>query len=235
MTNRTVYEMNRIHLYIDGEELEPQNDYRAKMLESNEIKNLIQQESREVDGHKEIFYDVTDRESLFNHMIKKIVDREDIKDIFRSIWRLSEALKELLIDEENIILDPEYIYRNMRTGEYEFICIPRKSEETDDIKKLLQFIMTRIDNSDEQLVDTIFDIYNKVETSVVKYSIIYETIQKELKSEEMICPENESQEEVIYNDEKRKIYIPSLIETCAYGLCLIGIVIIGINLYRTFL
>lgn len=235
MKNRMVYEMNKAHLYIAGDEFESQNDYRARMLENNEIKNIIQPESRIIDGEKEIFYDVTDRESLFNYMIKRIVDRENIKDLFRSIWRFSESLKELLIDEENIILDPELIFRNIRTGEYEFICIPKKQGNNDDIKKLLQFIMTRIDNSDEQLVDTIFDIYNKTDSSVIKYSIIYETIQNSLMSEEMVDIEAEEDKEEVPSDMGRRIYIPSLIEACAYGLCLLGIVIIGVNLYRSFI
>lgn len=227
--------MNKAHLFVSGDEFESENDYRARMLENNEIKNLIKQESKVIDGAHEFYYDVTDRESLFNYMIKRIADREDLRTLFRSIWRLSESLKELLIDEENIALDPELIFRNMRTGEYEFICIPRKNGENEDIKKLLQFIMTRIDNSDEQLVDTIFDIYNRVETSVVKYSIIYETIQKALQTEEIISLEAEVIEEEASTEEKRRFYIPSPIEVCAYMLCLLGIAIIGVNLYRTFL
>lgn len=237
MKSKIEYEMNKAFLKVMGEELERKEDYRTKMLENNEILGLIMSVNRTIDGEKISYYDVTDKESLFNYMIKRIADKEEIENLFRSIYRISKNLKEILIDEDNLLLDPELIFRNMRTGEYEFICVPkREGYEKEDIKKLLQFIMTRIDNTDEVLVETVFDLYNKSETSILKISVIYEQFSLAFKSDEIVCEEEEFEQ---IEEEKakkhRKIYIPSWEEIGAYGLCILGIILIGVNLYRSFL
>lgn len=237
MKSKIEYEMNKAFLKVMGEELESKEDYRTKMLENNEILGLIMPVNRTIDGEKISYYDVTDKESLFNYMIKRIADKEEIENLFRSIYRISKNLKEILIDEDNLLLDPELIFRNMRTGEYEFICVPkREGYEKEDTKKLLQFIMTRIDNTDEVLVETVFDLYNKSETSILKISVIYEQFSLAFKSDEIVCEEEEFEQiEEEKAKKRRKIYIPSWEEIGAYGLCILGIILIGVNLYRSFL
>lgn len=237
MKSRITYEMNRVNLILTDEIIEITKDYRIKMIENNDIHGLIKQETRLIDGDVERYYDITDKESLFNFYIKKIVDRNDIIELFRSIKNMSEELKDVLIDEKNIILDPEYIFKNIRTGEYEFICVPRKDDyKSDELKILLQFVMTRIDSTDQNLVDAIFDIYNKTDTSVIKTSVIYGLLIESLM---VLETENIEETEDIIIEEKqtdlKHIYIPSLAEVGAYGLCIIGIIIIGINLYKSFL
>ena len=240
------YELNRTYMIIHTESAPEEDDFRYRMLKENRINGLLKVEYRRIDSNIDIMVDVTGKQTLLNYVAFKGADREEIRELFSAVHRISEEMERLLIDESGISLRPEMIFRDMKTGKYEFICDPQLSKEgekSDNLKALLQFLMQHIDVSDEQLVTTIYGLNDIAAFGALGYSALIEKYtegMKPLKSTEDTSGEEDSE---MFEDEpdteeeggRIGIYIPSFKEIGAFSLCLAGLIMAGYNLYMKML
>jgi len=231
-----MYEMNHTYIVVSGEEIEQTENYRYRMLSANNIPCILPLEIRIINNEKRIFVEITGKESILNLYSTRSADRSDIKKLFEAIFEISNLMAKYLIEETDIIVSPEMIYKNLLTGEYEFICIPligESSKENGGMKSLLHFLILHLDNNDEQLVTALYTINEMYETGKAKFSLAYEYFIEET-MEEDIVEEPETYEEIV-EKEKRNIYIPTLKEIFATSMCILGILLIGYSFYSSLL
>ncbi len=235
MQIQMMYELNHTYMVVSGEEIEKCEDFRYKMLSANVIKGLLPLEFRRINNEKRIYIDVTGKESLLNLMNVRRAGTEDIKELFDSIYLISGEMQRFLIGETDVIMRPEMIFKNLTTGDYEFICIPLIEEENslnEGMKALMHFLLMHINENDESLVNTMYQINDMYETGKPKFSLVYEFFVEETRVEE---EEEEAPVEKEYEEKKFSSYIPGLKEILALALCISGIVLVGVNLYLSWL
>ncbi len=235
MQIQMMYELNHTYMVVSGEEIEKCEDFRYKMLSANVIKGLLPLEFRRINNEKRIYIDVTGKESLLNLMNVRRAGTEDIKELFDSIYLISGEMQRFLIGETDVIMRPEMIFKNLTTGDYEFICIPLIEEENslnEGMKALMHFLLMHINENDESLVNTMYQINDMYETGKPKFSLVYEFFVEETRVEE---EEEEAPVEKEYEEKKFSLYIPGLKEILALALCISGIVLVGVNLYLSWL
>lgn len=127
----------------------------------NEIRNILTPEFRTINNERNIFINISGRESLLNRMNSKVFEKKDVEKLFESILLTSRDLSRYLIEENDLVLRPELNFFNFSTGEYEFVCVPRNSSVEDEdtgMKELLQFILSGLQQEDEAFVNTMYTI-----------------------------------------------------------------------------
>ncbi len=249
--SKKIHELNHNYLIISGDFAEKSDDFRYRMLLSNCIDGIIPMQIRVINGKRELYFDVTDKESLSDYYEIKQAEREDVQDLFRQILKVSTGIERFLIDEGNLIMRPEMIYRNLKDGSYEFICVPKDREEGENepARDLLRFLMGKINTSDEVLTECVFGMYDMTSFGNVNFSTLYETLTGELRgvqisdvnAEKSVLQEpecdpvtesfKESTGEVPELRRKHPVYIPSLKEFGAAFMCLLGLFLIGISVF----
>lgn len=253
--SKKIHELNHNYLIISGDFAEKSDDFRYRMLLSNCIDGIIPMQIRVINGKRELYFDVTDKESLSDYYEIKQAEREDVQDLFRQILKVSTGIERFLIDEGNLIMRPEMIYRNLKDGSYEFICVPKDREEGENepARDLLRFLMGKINTSDEVLTECVFGMYDMTSFGNVNFSTLYETLTGELRGvqisdvnaektvvrdpvvETVNEPLKEMHGDSVEPRSKFPVYIPSFKECGAVFMCLLGLFLIGTNIYMSIL
>lgn len=234
MQIQMVYELNHTYMIINAEEAAKADDFRYRMLRANNIRGVLPFEIRHIDNKDKLFVDVTGKESLYTSINYREANRDELRRLFEAIYVISSAMSKYLIDEPDIMMSPEMVFRDVKTGEYEFICIPREniSSENEGMKSLLRFIMMHLDNKDEKLVEAVYAMNDLYETGIPKFSVAYDMFAEKVKEEAIPdIVEVPVEEVLVERKKKRKPYIPTFWEIAAAAMCLFGLVLIGYNMY----
>ena len=73
---------------------------------------------------------------------------------------MNDLLEKYLLDAGCLILQPEYIFQDIETGEYSFLYYPDPEEA--GFSRFLDFLMERVDNEDTDAVETVYRIADLV-------------------------------------------------------------------------
>ncbi|MCR5279386.1 MAG: DUF6382 domain-containing protein [Lachnospiraceae bacterium] len=234
----TENELNKTYLKISGDVGDKTDDFRFRMLLSNCIDGIIPMQFRSINGEQELYFEITEKEPISKSFDSRIVGRDEIRELFGEIMKVVVSIERFLIDEGSLILSPEYIYRNLRTGRFEFICIPDTGEErrgNETLVELMSFLTGKADAADEKLTEALYGLYDMAVLSNVSLATMYEVLMSELRE---IKPVEETKPEIItikedtdMDKKKKKFYIPSWKELGAVAMCLGGLAIVGTNLF----
>ena len=239
MTIQMIYEINNTYMSEDGSEIETGEDFRHKMLQNNRIKNIIVPETRIINNESKIYIDISGKESLLNRFGTRPADRQEIRALFEGIYCVIENASKYLLSESDIVFRPEMIFKNPLTKEYEFTVIPLKDKANgkEGMKELLQFLMTRLDNEDEKLVNAVYGIYEMYSDENPRFSTAFEFFVNETREEPEQIPEEAEETDFFSNNIlfTKYRYIPGFKEIVAFSLCVSGLVLLGINAYWSML
>ena len=235
MKTQMIYEINNTYMEIDTDESEPADDYRRKMLEKNRIKNVLVPEIRMINNNRKLYVDISGKESLLSRFNSRLADRQEVKALMESIYLVVENASKYLIGESDIVLRPEFIFRNPVTKEYEFLIMPHKESEYKEVetKELLQFVMAHLDNSDEKLVSAIYGMHEMYQSDFTRFGVAFEFFTSEIKEELPDIIEEPATTDAYADNIILHVprYIPSLSEIGALAMCFVGLVLIGFNVY----
>ncbi len=233
-----INELNRKYIRVTGDVLSQTDDFRFRMLLSNCIEGIIPMQIRSINGEREIYFDVTDREPLEKTAEAPVFGRTEIRELFGEIMKVSVGIERFLIDENSLIMKPDMIFRNLKTGKYEFVCVPDVSSpercSNGTLVDFMRFIVSRIDTSDEVLTESVYGLYDMAVLDNVSISAMYEILMGELR-EIKFAPDPQSEIRAVKEEQdmkkKKKFYIPSFKELGALAMCLGGLALVGTNLF----
>lgn len=233
MTIRVVYELSNTYMVLNPESFVQPEDYRYKMLMFNEIRNVLTPEFRTINNERNIFINISGKESLLNRMNSRVFEKQDVEKLFESIFLTSRDLSRYLIEEKDLVLRPELIFYNSASGEYEFVCVPGNftiGEEDSGMKELLQFILSRLQTEDEAFVNTMYTICDMYSGSIKPgFELVFEYFKEETKQEQV--EEADDEEYIDETDSSYPRYIPTFKEIGAYAMCVAGFLLIFFNIY----
>ena len=216
------------HIIIRGYVPSEKSGYKIKMLSENEIKGILPVETRRINDEKQIYIDITGRESLARYFESRLADSDEIEKLFEALYHISLEAERFLIEEEDLLLSPEMVFKNHISGEFEFICLPvDKENNRSGMKELIRCLLMHLDNANERLVKVMYSLSQMYECSNPKCRVAYEYFCEEAYEKETVT----EPEEELPEDTKPDIYIPSFKEFLAAFMCLAGAALLGINLY----
>lgn len=234
-------ELGKTYL-IAGIDFEIKDDYRLKMITENVIDGLTPINIRQIDGEKRAYYDVTDKTSLSRFLAHNDPDYNEIRLLIGSILKVSKVGCEYLLEESCISFEPDTIYKNNLTGDYEFLYLPKKIsyEEgpREDLLNLMNELIMHIPSDDNDAVKAGYAMYELAASENVSMASLYEavdniktvteTFSEDEFSFEDYFEESSTEHEKPTSKHKRPLMIKE-------GICFIfastGIVFIGMWLY----
>lgn len=147
---------------LDGEK-DPEGIYGLEMLCSNAVAGLLPISLHSFNGEKELYYDISTKQSLRILYEKREFNRKDLKNLFLGIQTAVDSLEEYLLDMECLIMDPDYIY--IRAAD-EGVCLLYYPFVEEDFEKTVynfaEYILDHVCNEDEEAVVYAYGFYRYV-------------------------------------------------------------------------
>ncbi len=239
-------ELNKTFLSATAE-IVRYDDYRFKMITDNKIDGIIDPELRSINGESKLYYDISGKENFVKYISVRNLDISELLNLTECMMRVSENLREFLLEESCIVFEPDMIFRNPRTGKYEFICLPghlrNDTDVRDDLMSLLQLILSHVDPENTIAVEAAYGIYEIAAAGSVCVKSLYEAVwemteESESDHAEFVEEEEDMPESFYESVEKGPIrlhYHPSFKEWLAVGFAASGLVCIGLSTYWSML
>ena len=161
---RTEYkrDMNHNYLILHGEGEVDTGSYQVRMLVGNVMPSILKCRVQELDGQFSIYYDITSRHSLASVYEEKKFLTEDLKLIFGSFIQAMEEMEEYLLNPEQLLLAPDYMYLDVEKRQMYFCCLPgREGDVHRQFLNLTEYVLPKIDHTDRRAVALGYGIYRK--------------------------------------------------------------------------
>lgn len=235
-------ELNKTY-FITGSDSPVYNDYRFKMLSENRMDGIIMVDIRVINGETKLYYDITDKANLVKLVSRRDLTYEELLGLTSAMMMVSAELRSFLLGEDCISFEPDMIFRDLKTGNYEFICIPRlvdgEGEPREDLISLMELIISHVEATDERAVRAAYNVYQAVITGPMEIKsindMVWEASRKEIDETESVDAE-EDIPEIFYEDVPKKPhkYRLSFREWCSIGCTAVGLIFVGLSVYLNF-
>lgn len=137
------------------------NKYAFKMLENNRIKGVCSCHERIEDGESYFYLDISGKKNLWQEYQDREMELPEMIWLFQNIVQISEELRNYLLSERMLWLDPEFIYKDMEDGSISIVVIPWEKELKYPLRKLAEFLLEKVNHEDENSVNAAYHFYRQ--------------------------------------------------------------------------
>lgn len=137
--------------------------YQYCIVNRGGIKGLLPCSLRIINGDAYLYYDITSKQGLNQIFRKKQIGRQWIKDFIWNLKKITQELNRYLLDSANVIWYPENIYQDLEDNRWNYLYYPYYKGDN-GFGSLLEFIIEKLDYSDEALVECVYKIYEQYES-----------------------------------------------------------------------
>lgn len=181
-----------------------ENDYRINMIVKNNISGLLEATTNYFNGEIEMIYVISSRQNLNDYFIKGKIGYHDIKRIIDSIIQLEKEINRYLLNMDDVILLPEYIFVNKESERIEY-CYYTENDKSflESFREFIQKLIHLTDHSDKKAVKYIYDIFELCnDNSFVLQDIEVYLQNNNYNKEENITVEKDVRIEKYYENEE---------------------------------
>ena len=158
------YKRDVSHNYLILREEEKVNtaSYHVRMLTGNVIPSILKCRLQGLDGNLLFYYDITSRQSLASFYEQRKFHRKDLHMLFGGFIRVMEEMAEFLMNTDQLLLCPEYIFLDIEKREVKFCCLPDYHHPIQEqFRELTEYLLPRLDHEDPQAVSMGYGVYRK--------------------------------------------------------------------------
>lgn len=158
------YKRDVSHNYLILREEEKVNtaSYQVRMLTGNVIPSILKCRLQGLDGNLLFYYDITSRQSLASFYEQRKFQRKDLHMLFGGFIRVMEEMAEFLMNTDQLLLCPEYIFLDIEKREVKFCCLPDYHHPIQEqFRELTEYLLPRLDHEDPQAVSMGYGVYRK--------------------------------------------------------------------------
>ncbi len=171
-------------------------DYRLRMLSENKIKGLLDMSIKSSNGDYELCYEAVSVQPLERIFDKKQIGSEALRKILKGVTNVYRNISEYLINEESVVLKPEYIFADVESLDICMISYPFYSGDfKEDFLELSEFILEKVNHTDKEAVMLAYGFFKIIKSKTFTISEI-EKLIKEVRPSERI-----RRQEVIVREE----------------------------------
>ena len=132
------------------------------MLTGNVIPSILKCRLQGLDGNLLFYYDITSRQSLASFYEQRKFHRKDLHMLFGGFIRVMEEMAEFLMNTDQLLLCPEYIFLDIEKREVKFCCLPDYHHPIQEqFRELTEYLLPRLDHEDPQAVSMGYGVYRK--------------------------------------------------------------------------
>lgn len=136
--------------------------YQYCILGRGGIKGLLSCSLRYMNGLAYLYYDISSKQNLVQLFEGKVITREWLRDFVWSYRQIQQELDRFLLDERNVVWDPEQVFLDLDNHAFSFMYIPYHNQEN-GFRRLVDFWVEHIDYEDEALVEFVYCVYDQLE------------------------------------------------------------------------
>lgn len=175
--------------------------YQIEMIAHNRIKHLLKCKKQVIDNNIFLFYEITSMQNLESLSSKKEIDKLWLKDFLDSLKRVLKETKEYFLDVADILFVPQFLFWDMDNKEIRFVYYPYYGKGlAEDLKELMEYLVQKIDYEQEELVEIVYELYERIEEAAGNIKVeqiisILEKIEEKEKKEEKEEKQHTTKEE----------------------------------------
>ena len=180
MKAECVRDLNRKYLVATDDSY----GYQTEMLLRNKSEGFIAVSKKEWDNEIKLYYDITGKQSMEKGFVKRKISYSEISELLYSISCQVKECKRLFLDVSGIVLSPEYIFRDISSEKFYWIYYPGQ-KDSHEIMELAEFLLEHIDNGNQAVVKTAYELYRRAKEGSIDAENLYEILKSETEIEEM--------------------------------------------------
>lgn len=199
------------------------SDYCMKMLENNDIEGFLPTRSVSVNNQLSYLYDISGNIPLEEKYSGKELSAEDIVRIAGQIREIIEVSESYMLNIDGVLFDIRYIFCGINDMSWNFVYnSSAASDARDGIKRVLEFILGKLDHKDGNAVILGYGLYKRVCHGEIPITRIFDNIEEltedkkdveyELNRRQYpsVMPESIIQEEERTSPDYKKYIIPGV-------------------------
>lgn len=148
------------YLLILAEDLD-HDKYTFKMLEKNRIKGVLTCKERMEDGRFYLYIDITGKKNLYQEYQEKEMNLQEMTYLFQGLICILERLRDYLLTEKMVVLEPELIYKDIEDGSISILVVPWEREDRAPFRKLAEFLLEKMNHLDKNGISAAYQFYRQ--------------------------------------------------------------------------
>lgn len=183
---KTEYQKSLNHNYLVLLNEEEEETYQREMFLENRIDNLLQGEIRRRDGRSDYFYEISSMQPLSRIFESSPMRAKEIKNILMEIKSAVQCMRDFLLEEEYLILEPEYMYLDLETKKLKVLFFPYYQRDfSSTLLHLSEYFLEVVDHKDKEAVFLAYRFYKEVQrdtftmSEIEKFFLEEECLDKE--------------------------------------------------------
>lgn len=155
------------------------SDYCMKMLENNDIEGFLPTRSVSVNNQLSYLYDISGNIPLEEKYSGKELSAEDIVRIAGQIREIIEVSESYMLNIDGVLFDIRYIFCGINDMSWNFVYnSSAASDARDGIKRVLEFILGKLDHKDGNAVILGYGLYKRVCHGEIPITRIFDNIEE---------------------------------------------------------
>lgn len=209
------HDIQKNYLVVQGRE---EGNYMLHMLTGKDVQGFLPLEIREMNNEKEYYYDITGRETLTQKSNREKWKGFLLKNCISQILTEIGKCKEYLLNPDNLVLDPAYIYIDTQNNEVALCYVHDYNMKINgQLTQLFSYFMNVMDYQDKDAVQMVYKLYEisreahctlndlqKIVALEIKKPVI-KKIDPEGIEKESVPQIHKNRKSLISNGNKRKI------------------------------
>ena len=150
------------YLILHGEETVNTASYQVRMLTGNTMSSILKCRMQGLNGKWLFYYDITSKQSLASFYEQRKLGGEDLEMILTGFIRVMEEMGEFLLNAEQLVLCPEYMFLDVEKREVFFCCLPDYHHPVQEqFRELTEYFLPKLDHEDAVAVSLGYGVYRK--------------------------------------------------------------------------
>ncbi len=159
-------ELNRrimlIKRHADGK-----NSFEEKMALKNSIRGTAAISIRHLNGESFYTFDMSSCQTLKNAFEGKPMSFKELKSLLTGINAAACELEKYLLDIRGLLMDPEYIFWDLKKEEPLFCYYPENTAGDAGFLALGEFLMDTVDKKDERASETAYSYFDRISEGLI--------------------------------------------------------------------
>lgn len=215
------YRKSMDHNYLVAE-LPDENyrDYRLEMILENNVPGLLKASRRMNEGREQIYYEISSMQPLTRIFDHKEIKRSDAAAMFRGVIDVFKSIREYMLSEGALVLDPEYLYVDPESLKPCLLFIPWDCASMQEgLLALTEYLMEHIDQNDASAAMWTYRLYKAaknencvlgdLEKLLTVQPVCAESVEPEAKEsiinrETAVLPGIREQTDILINEEEEE-------------------------------
>lgn len=138
------------------------DSFAARMLGANKIQGLLEFQEKWFDGRLSYYYDITSKQPLERMLQHRKLESDSIRTLITDLILTIRQLERFLLREDQIFLDPAYIYIEPDTYHGHFCLVPgKRCDFSAHFFEFSQYLLDHVDHNDGDAVFLAFSVFSE--------------------------------------------------------------------------